>query len=143
MNILDVCIMYYFDRCLIFTGTCDPTSNPYLHRYVVNILTSGYGVAWRVIFCCCEYGYEIVIPDVYLPIAISMWMRCLCKCMWAVRNGISLRLSPESYPYAYPYLNYTLQTIQSTIQLCFLWWVDYGILHLYGHYKHYFASFLL
>jgi hypothetical protein len=33
MNILDICIIYYFDICLIFVGTGDPVGDPYPHGY--------------------------------------------------------------------------------------------------------------
>jgi hypothetical protein len=36
MCIFDVYIMYYFDRCLIFAGTGDSTSDPYPYEYEVN-----------------------------------------------------------------------------------------------------------
>jgi hypothetical protein len=45
MDILDVCIMYYFNICLIFMRTDDPMDDLYPHRYGYDgkyIPTSGY-----------------------------------------------------------------------------------------------------
>jgi hypothetical protein len=33
MDILDICIIYYFDRYLIFVGTGDPMGDPYPRGY--------------------------------------------------------------------------------------------------------------
>jgi hypothetical protein len=77
MDISDICIMYYFDRCLIFVGTSDPTGDPYPHVYEYggkSIPTSGYWWPDRVIFCH-GYEYGIVIPAGYLPIAILLVFR--------------------------------------------------------------------
>jgi hypothetical protein len=46
MDILDVCIMYYFGRCLIIVDTGDPTSDTCSHGYEYggkSITTGGYG----------------------------------------------------------------------------------------------------
>jgi hypothetical protein len=62
-----------YDICLIFVGTGDPTGNPCPHEYGYggkSIPTNKYGLPDKINFCC-EYGYEIVIPSGYLPIAIS------------------------------------------------------------------------
>jgi hypothetical protein len=37
MNIFDVYIMYYFDRCLIIVGTCDPMVDLYAHEYGMDV----------------------------------------------------------------------------------------------------------
>jgi hypothetical protein len=69
MDILDICIMYSFNICLIFVGKGDP----YPHEYVywVNPYPPMYiGDPMRLFFCR-GYGYEIVISDGYLPIPIS------------------------------------------------------------------------
>jgi hypothetical protein len=75
MYILDVCIMYYFDRCLIFIGTCDRTGDPYPcgygHGYGVNPYPLVNMSDSTGLFFCRGYGYGIVIPGRYLPIAIS------------------------------------------------------------------------
>jgi hypothetical protein len=33
MDILDICIIYHFDRCLIFVGAGDPMGDSYPHGY--------------------------------------------------------------------------------------------------------------
>jgi hypothetical protein len=46
MDILDICIIKYFDRCLIFVGTGDPMGDLYPHKYEYggkSISTSVYG----------------------------------------------------------------------------------------------------
>jgi hypothetical protein len=67
MDILDVCIMYYFDSCLIFVGTGDQYPHGYGYE-VKSIPTVDMGDPTKLFFC---HGYGIVIPDGYLPIAIS------------------------------------------------------------------------
>jgi hypothetical protein len=63
MDILDICIIYYFDRYLIFVGTGDPMGDPYPRDPPVYMNDPA-----GLFFC---RGYGVVIPGGYLPIAIS------------------------------------------------------------------------
>ena len=63
MDMLDACIMYYFDRCLIFV-CMGMRVNPYPLVDMDDLM--------RLIFCR-EYEYKIVIPSDYLFIVISNW----------------------------------------------------------------------
>jgi hypothetical protein len=73
MYILDICIISYFDRSLIFVGTGDTMGDLYPrgYGYGVNSYPSVYMGDLMGLFFCHGYGYGVVIPDGYLPIAIS------------------------------------------------------------------------
>jgi hypothetical protein len=67
MDILDVCITYYFDRYLIFVGTSDPMVT-HIHMGMgtrVNPYPSVDKGDLTGLFFYCGYEYGIVIPGVY------------------------------------------------------------------------------
>jgi hypothetical protein len=68
----DVGKMYYFDRCLIFAGMDDPMGDSYPHGYGANSYPLVEMDNLIGLFFCRGYGYEIVIPDGYLSIVISV-----------------------------------------------------------------------
>jgi hypothetical protein len=57
MDILDIFIIYYFDRCLIFVGTGDPTGDPYPHGYGGKSIPTMYMGDPTGLFFCRAYGY--------------------------------------------------------------------------------------
>jgi hypothetical protein len=59
-------------------GTGDPMGNPYPHgyEYGVNPYPPAYMGNLVGLFLCRRYGYGVVIPGGYLPIAISTYRVC-------------------------------------------------------------------
>jgi hypothetical protein len=68
MDILDICVIEYFDICLIFVDTGDPMGDSYPrgYGYGVNLYLPVYMDDLMELFFC--RGYRVVIPDWYLPL---------------------------------------------------------------------------